>query len=276
METIFDRAERIAVQIRLRIGDKTPSIGLILGSGWGGAAGLFADADCIPYRDLSGMPRCGVEGHAGEMVVGRVGNTDAVIFRGRFHLYEGRGCDEVVLPVAVLHALGIRKLLLTNSAGGVNSSFSVGDMMVITDHINMTGLNPLLGIKARANYPIFVDMSDVYDAALSEILRESLLSADLQVRSGVYMQLTGPSYETGAEVRAYRTLGVDAVGMSTAIEAIYGHYLGMRLAAVSCITNLAAGMGGKVSHEEVLEQTSMRESKLTRAMLYFVEKSSAL
>ncbi len=276
MEDVFLRAEKIAAQIEEKIGGGLPSVGLILGSGWGGASDLLSDAVMLPYASLCGMPRCGVSGHAGEVVVGRTGKAVAAVFCGRFHLYEGRSCGEVVLPVAVLHALGVDKVLLTNAAGGVNRAFSVGDMMILADHINMTGVNPLLGVKPRDKYPVFVDMSDVYDASLSDALRGSLLAEGLSVRAGVYMQLTGPTYETRAEVRAFRVLGADAVGMSTAVEAMYARYLGMRVAAVSCITNLAAGMGGKVCHEEVLEQTALREKKLSRAICSFAEKAVSL
>lgn len=275
MEDIFARAERLADGIRARIGSRKPSVGLVLGSGWGGAAGSLSDPVKIPYASLEGMPQCGVAGHAGEMTVGKAGDVCAVIFCGRFHLYEGRPCSEVVLPVAIMHALGIKKVLLTNSAGAINASFSVGDMMVLSDHINLTGVNPLRGIRARDKYPVFVDMSAVYDAALSTVLEKSLVAADLPVKRGVYLQVMGPTYESRAEVRAYRALGADAVGMSTAVEAMYANYLRMRTAAVSCITNQAAGMGGKVCHEEVLEQTALREKKLSEAVLSFIENSAS-
>lgn len=268
---IMQRAEYIAEQIRRRSGF-LPSAGLILGSGWGGVAEALENKTIIPYAELDEMPLCGVAGHAGNFILGFSHGFPVILVQGRFHLYEGRDCAEVVLPVAVVRALGAQKLLLTNAAGGVNYAYSVGDMMVLNDHINLTGKNPLVGVRPTEKAPVFVDMTHTYDQHLSDMLSAALEGAGLKVRNGVYMQLLGPSYETPAEIRAYRTLGADAVGMSTAIEAIFARYLGMRVCAVSCITNMAAGMGDKLNHEDVLEQTSSRSAKFEKAIELFLKE----
>ena len=257
----MDRSETIAAAIRKRTAVR-PKIGLILGSGWGKAVTAMTEKCIVPYAELEGMPVCGVEGHAGNFVFGYLEGVPVAAVQGRFHLYEGRPMEEVVLPVRVLHALGVRDLLLTNAAGGVNETYSVGDLMILSDHINFTGRNPLLGVKATSENPIFVDMTHVYDDKWSETIAAKCAEAGIRAHRGVYMQVLGPSYETPAEVRAYRTLGADAAGMSTAVEAICARYLKMRVAAVSCITNQAAGCGGtEITHAEVLEIAKKNEER---------------
>ena len=255
-------SEAIAAAIHNRT-DIRPRIGLILGSGWGKAVETLAQKNIVPYADLEGMPRCGVAGHAGNFVFGYMEGVPVAAVQGRFHMYEGRPMEEILMPLRVLYALGVRDVLITNAAGGVNESYSAGDMMILTDHINLTGRNPLVGIQPTAENPIFVDMSHVYDEDLNRMIAEKCSETGFSVRQGIYMQVMGPTYETPAEVRAYRAMGADAVGMSTAVEAIYAHYLKMRVAAVSCITNKAAGAGGaEITHEEVLGMAQKNEAKL--------------
>lgn len=270
---IMQNAARIAEKIRERSGPEAPSAGIVLGSGWNGVAEALEDKTVIPYSALEGMPRCGVEGHAGNFVIGRSGKAKVVAVQGRFHLYEGRAISEAVLPVAVLYELGVRTLLLTNAAGGVNYSYAEGDMMILRDHINFTGRNPLEGVRPSPERPVFIDMTQAYDEKLSSALEAAFASAHIPVKRGVYMQLLGPSFETPAEIRAFRGMGADAVGMSTVMETIFARYLGMRVCAVSCITNLAAGMTGRpLAHDEVLAAFDGKQKKIAEAVLDFIGK----
>lgn len=270
---IMQNAARIAKKIRERSGPEALSAGIVLGSGWNGVAEALEDKTVIPYSALEGMPRCGVEGHAGNFVIGRSGKAKVVAVQGRFHLYEGRAISEAVLPVAVLYELGVRTLLLTNAAGGVNYSYAEGDMMILRDHINFTGRNPLEGVRPSPDRPVFIDMTQAYDEKLSSALEAAFVSAHIPVKRGVYMQLLGPSFETPAEIRAFRGMGADAVGMSTVMETIFARYLGMRVCAVSCITNLAAGMTGRpLAHGEVLAAFDGKQKKIAEAVLEFIGK----
>ena len=255
----YATARSIADQIRESC-SVPPRIGFVLGSGWGGVADALRNARKIPYAELRGMPRCGVEGHAGNFVLGELDGVQVVLQQGRIHMYEGHTAREAVLPVAVMRELGADRLILTNAAGGISSSFSVGDLMVLTDHMNFTGRNPLDGATPSNEYPVFADMTHVYDAAMSDALFCAGDGCGVKVHGGVYMQVLGPTFETPAEIRAYARLGADAVGMSTAIEAVYARYLKMRVAAVSCITNPAAGLSsGAIEHADVIAQSQKRE-----------------
>lgn len=257
-------AEKIAEKIRAKVSAR-PRIGVILGSGWGGIANALDDKEVLPYSELQGMPACGVAGHAGNFVFGRAGKNSVVAVQGRFHLYEGHGEAHAVLPVRILWELGVRTLILTNAAGGINPHFSVGDLMILADHINMTSRNPLIGLKPASDG--FIDMTQVYDSSLRELIREKCGNFGLPSHFGTYMQVLGPSYETPAEIRAFRSMGADAVGMSTAVEAIYARYLGMRVAGVSNITNMGAGMLlGSLAHADVLSQANSRAPLLTNLM----------
>ena len=237
----------------------TPDLALVLGSGLGGLAGQIEQPAVIPYRDVPGFPLSTAPGHAGQFVAGVLGGKKVLCMQGRFHYYEGHDMSAIALPVRVFKALGCRALILTNAAGGVNWDFSVGDFMLITDHINFMGANPLRGENEEAIGPRFCDMSRVYDAGLQEIARQVAARQGLSLQEGVYLGYMGPSYETPAEIRAFRTLGADAVGMSTVPEAIAAAHCGLPVLAMSLITNMAAGMTGKrLSGEEVIEIANQR------------------
>lgn len=261
---MIETAKKIAADIQRRKSVR-PDIGLVLGSGWGKAAEGLVGKCAVPYKELEGMPQCGVAGHAGNFLFGELSGRRVAVVQGRFHLYEGRRMEEVLLPVRILYEMGVRDILLTNAAGGVNTEYEAGDLMVLNDHINFTGRNPLVGVRPTDAFPVFVDMTKVYDGVHGETIAREGGKIGIKVHRGVYIQVLGPSYETPAEVRAFRYMGADAVGMSTAIEAVYAHYLGMRVTAVSCITNKAAGNGdAEISHKEVLDMAKLQEKRLGR------------
>jgi purine-nucleoside phosphorylase len=242
-----------------------PRLAFVLGSGFHHVLQNLEVAARLPYAKLPGFPRPGVAGHAGELLVGTLGGTPVYVLNGRAHYYEGYSLAEVTFPVRVLAALGAQAVLLTNAAGGINRRFRPGDFMLLTDHINLMGDNPLRG-PAPTGLPRFVDLTHTYDAALGKLLFQASRRARTKLQRGVYLAVSGPSYETPAEIRAFAHLGAAAVGMSTVPEAIVARQLGLRVAALSCITNLGAGLGAAtLSHDEVL-QTAQRV-KLTGAKL---------
>lgn len=256
-----ERAASIAEQLKAMTAVR-PKAAFVLGSGWGKVAQAVRDACVIGYDRLRGMPRCGVQGHAGNFVFGQLEGVPVMLVQGRFHLYEGKPVEEVVLPVAVAAELGAQTLILTNAAGGIAPSLRVGDLMLLRDHINLTGRNPLVGISPEPSFPIFVDMTRCYDAKLCGAIAEECAALGIAHGEGVYMQVLGPSYETPAEIGAFRALGADAAGMSTAVEAIYAAYRHMRIAALSCITNAAAAAGGAaIDHAEVLACLAQKQEK---------------
>ena len=271
---LAESAKRIAVEIGKR-SKAAPRVGLILGSGWGGIAAALKDGIAIPYTELPGMPACGVAGHAGNFVIGTVGKSCVAAVQGRFHLYEGHGEAQAVLPVRILYELGVRTVILTNAAGGINPNYAVGDLMILNDHINFTGRNPLIGAKSAPGEPErFVDMTEVYDKNLQSLIRQECGKLCIPAHIGTYMQVLGPSYETPAEIRAFRALGADAVGMSTAVEAIYARYLGMNIAGISCITNMGAGLfAGGLAHTDVLQESGSRGPVLTQLMRSVLERA---
>lgn len=249
--------ETCIAAIRAKAPKAAPKVGIILGSGLGAFADALADATAIPYSELPHFPISGVPGHAGRLVVGMLGGEPIVAMQGRVHYYEGYSAQEVAFPARVLCSLGIKTLVVTNAAGGINLGFGVGDLMAITDHLNLAGYNPLIGPNDDKLGPRFPDMSHAYDPALRELLLQAAKTNGTTLREGVYACLSGPSYETPAEIRMLRTLGADAVGMSTVPEVIAAAHMGVRVAGISCITNLAAGIGKhKLSHEEVAEVAS--------------------
>src|ERR1041384_2176155 len=230
-----------------------PTLAMILGSGFQHALSELNVALEIPYGQLPGFPSVGVSGHAGKLVLGHFGKTPALVLKGRSHYYEGHEMERVTFAVRVLADFGIRALLLTNAAGGINRRFRAGDFMALSDHINLMGTNPLRG-PVVAGLPQFVDLTRVYDSRLNDLLRRAARATKLKLHAGVYVAVCGPSYETPAEIRAFARLGADAVGMSTVPEAIVARQCGVNVAAVSCITNLAAGISQEnLSHAEVLE-----------------------
>ena len=264
-----------------------PTIGIILGSGLGPLADEVSEADIIPYSEIPHFPQTTVEGHRGELVIGRLENKEVAVMRGRAHFYEGYSMQQVTFPIRVMRALGVRTLIVTNAAGGLNPSFQAGDLMLITDHINlvgMAGFNPLRGPSDEDLGPRFLDMSQAYDPQLQEIAREAAKELGFELRQGVYIMLAGPTYETPADLRFIRMIGADAVGMSTVPEVIVARHGGMRVLGLSGISNVAlgshAGQGDEfsrlkgaplekgrenssgVSHEEVLAAAEAMVPKL--------------
>ena len=229
-------------------------VGIILGSGLGDYADALKDAKKIAYRDIPGFPVSTVAGHAGEWYAGELYGKRVCMMRGRFHYYEGYSLKEVTLPVRVMRELGVETLIVTNAAGSVNTGYCPGDLMVISDLINMTGANPLFGANLDAYGPRFPDMSYAFDPALRRLAVDVATGLGIRVREGVYAQMPGPCYETPAEIRMLRTLGADAVGMSTVPEVIVARHCGMRVLGISCLTNMAAGiLEQPLSHAEVME-----------------------
>jgi purine-nucleoside phosphorylase len=252
-QTLYERAEHAARFVRSRI-KEAPRLALVLGSGLGAFADEIEDPTAISYEEIPGFGRPTVEGHAGRLVVGKIEGTAAAVMQGRFHYYEGYSLDEVTFPIRVLHLLGIKSLILTNAAGGLNNSYTEGSLIVISDHLNLMGANPLRGANDPRFGPRFPDMSDVYDHEYTEIAIREAHAMSLELRRGIYAALTGPSYETPAEIRMFRLLGADAVGMSTVPEAIVARQMGIRVLAISCITNLAAGVLDRpIDHADVIE-----------------------
>ena len=239
-----------------RIGSEKPVAGIILGSGLGGLAHRIADPVGIPFGDVPGFPAATVQGHAGKLIAGRLGGRRVIALAGRFHMYEGHDAALAGFPVRVLHALGAGVLFVSNAAGGIRRTFRAGDLMLIRDHLNLMFRNPLIGAQ-EAGDERFPDMSAPYDAALANELREQASALGISLQEGVYGALLGPSYETPAEVRMLAALGADAVGMSTVPEVLVARAVGMRVAGISCITNLASGISPHaLSHAEVLETTT--------------------
>jgi purine-nucleoside phosphorylase len=244
--------EETTLYLRERI-TRAPAAVLVLGSGMAMLAEDLVDPVRLPYSGIPGFPRSTVAGHAGELVVGVLAGVEVAVMAGRFHLYEGWSPGEVVAPIRALAVLGAELLLLTNAAGGIRPGMRAGDLMLIADHINLSGMNPLTG-RVDPGEQRFPDMSAPYDPEVRRRISEYALQQGIPLEVGVYASLLGPSYETPAEIRMLRRLGADAVGMSTVPEVIVARALGMRAAAVSCITNVAAGLGpGVLSHEDVLQ-----------------------
>jgi purine-nucleoside phosphorylase len=251
--TLYERAEHAARFIRSRVGEDV-RVALVLGSGLGAFADMLEDAQPLDYSEIPGFARPTVEGHAGRLVVGKVEGVTVVAMQGRFHFYEGYTLEEVTFPVRVLGLLGVKSLVLTNAAGGLNNSFTEGSLIVISDHLNLMGANPLLGKNDPRFGPRFPDMTAVYDHEYQDLAISEAHEMGMELRRGIYAALSGPSYETPAEIRMLRLLGADAVGMSTVPEAIVARQMGLRVLGLSCITNMAAGVLDKpINHEDVIE-----------------------
>lgn len=250
----------------------TPDIALILGSGLGVIADEIESPIAIPYEDIPEFPVSTVEGHQGKLVFGTLNNKKVVAMQGRFHFYEGYSMQEVTFPVRVMQSIGIKNLIVTNAAGGVNEEFSPGDLMIITDHINQMGDNPLIGHNDFNLGVRFPDMSNAYPAQLVKHALHCAEQLNIKVQQGVYAGNTGPSYETPAEVRMLRTLGADAVGMSTVPEVIVANHGGINVLGISCISNMAAGiLDEPLSHEEVIETTEKVKSDFIQLVKKIVE-----
>ena len=234
-----------------------PTIGLILGSGLGAIADQIEDAEYYPYNEIPNFPVSTVEGHAGRLVIGKFQGKEVVAMQGRFHYYEGYSMQEVTCPVRVMRLLGVETLVVTNAAGAVNKDYTPGDLMIISDHLNLSGSNPLIGKNLSEFGTRFPDMSNAYAKELRSQVKDIAKNLGIEVREGVYAMFSGPTYETPAEVRMARILGADAVGMSTVPEVIIANHSGMKVIGVSCMTNMAAGiLEQPLNHEEVMETSA--------------------
>jgi len=250
---MYERVEEAAAAIRSRCG-LLPEVAVVLGSGLGDFADMLLDAIATPYGDVPHWPASTVVGHAGRLVIGSVAGKRIAALAGRVHFYEGHDLSTVVFATRVMGRLGVKRVILTNAAGGVNTSFSQGALMIIDDHINLLGSNPLVGLNDERFGPRFPDMTEVYSARLRGIADEVALANGIAITHGVYLAAKGPSYETPAEIRFFRTIGADAVGMSTVPEAIAARHMGLEVLGISCITNMAAGvLPGPLAHDEVME-----------------------
>ena len=256
--------------------DITPTVGVVLGSGLGGFADAVEEAVEIPYDEIPGWPEATAVGHAGTLVLGSFGGVPVVVMRGRAHLYEGLPPEKVVLGVRVLGLLGIRTLVLTNAVGAINTDFEPGELVAISDHINLQGQSPLVGPNDDTLGPRFPDMTEAYDRALRAAAQEAAARRGIELREGVYAAWLGPAFETPAEIRMLRTLGADLVGMSTAPEVLAARHMGIRCLALSCVTNMAAGVSPEpIDHERVLEVGARASETLTSLLLELVPTLSA-
>ena len=264
--SLYARAEHAAQTIRARISAE-PRIALVLGSGLGDFGNEFEDAVAIPYQEIPGFPTSTVAGHAGRLVIGKVENVPVLAMQGRVHFYEGYSLEEVTFPVRTFKLLGIKTLVLTNAAGGIDVQLSQGALMLISDHLNLMGVNPLRGPNDERFGPRFPDMSAVYSRELQEMACEEAQAMGVELRRGIYAALAGPSYETPAEIHMLRGFGADAVGMSTVPEAIVARQMGIEVLGISCITNMAAGLGNEpINHEEVVETGKQVRETFTRLL----------
>ncbi|MCP5053582.1 MAG: purine-nucleoside phosphorylase [bacterium] len=272
--SIYDQIEEARDFIKGRSASSLePEVGVILGSGLGEYAESLEDKTIIPYGEIPHFKKVSVKGHAGRLVMGKIQGRPVAVMQGRYHFYEGHHITEVVFPVRVLCGLGIKKLLLTNASGGINRLLEAGDLMIIRDHINMMGTNPLIGENDERLGPRFPDMSNVYDEELAEITARGMREMGLGVKKGVYLALTGPSYETPAEVKMLGVLGADAVGMSTVPEAIVACQMGVRVAGISCVCNLAAGISKTpLSHKEVTETANRVKEPFKKLLTGIIPK----
>lgn len=274
MTDVRQQMEEAAAAIRARVPFQ-PELGIVLGSGLGALADHIERVGVVPYTEIPHFPRATVPGHAGELVLGWLEGKRVAALRGRVHVYEGYTMQEVVFPVRVLWALGCRTLLVSNAAGGLNREWRAGDLMVISDHINFQGTNPLIGPNDDRLGPRFPDMSQAYDPQLIELAERCALEERIPLRKGVYVAVTGPSYETPAELRMLRALGADAVGMSTVPEVIAARHLGMRVLGITAITDMATGeVVQPVTHEEVLRVARELEPRFVRLVRRIVREMS--
>lgn len=248
------RIDKAVARLRKRLGDRAPRVGLILGSGLGSFADGLRDQEVVPYGDIPGFPVSSVAGHAGQLVLGRVGETWCLVMQGRVHYYEGYDLSEVVFPARALVSFGCQAMVVTNAAGGIAPDYVPGDLVLLRDHINLMGANALRGPNPDFLGTRFPDMSAAYDPALREVAKAVAREQGLDLKTGVYAAMAGPSYETPAEIRMLGAVGADLVGMSTVPEVIAARHMGARVLGMSCVTNLAAGISRQpLSHEEVAE-----------------------
>ncbi|WP_446742244.1 purine-nucleoside phosphorylase [Silvibacterium acidisoli] len=262
----FDQAAEAAAYLSARLTIR-PAIAVVLGSGLGGFAAELGQPVTIPYSEIPHFPQSTVPGHHGQLVAGTLKGVPLIVMQGRVHGYEGYSPEQVVFPVRVLRCLGIRSLVLTNAAGGIRESLKQGQLVLLSDHINFTGKNPVAGANDERFGPRFFDMSEAYSKTLREIAQRAAQSEGYVLEEGVYLGLLGPSFETPAEIRAFRTMGADLVGMSTVMETIAARHMGIEVLGISCVTNMAAGIQAEpLSHEEVMETGRRVESTIARLL----------
>lgn len=272
MNPVYEKLMNCYKDVRNKT-DFEPKVAIVLGSGLGDYASQIRVVQEIPYGEIEGFPVSTVPGHDGRFILGYIESIPVICMKGRVHYYEGYAITDVVLPIRLMKLMGAEILLLTNAAGGVNTSFHAGDLMLIGDHISMFAPNPLIGANIDELGTRFPDMSKVYDEQLRQAIRDVARENDIYLQEGVYAQLTGPSFESPAEIRALRMLGCDAVGMSTVVEAIAANHMGMRIAGISCICNLAAGMtANPLSHKEVQEAADRTAPKFTKLLTETVKR----
>jgi purine-nucleoside phosphorylase len=261
-ETIFDKANAAADFVLARTALR-PEVGIVLGSGLGAFAAQLEAPVAIPFAEIPYFPPSTVPGHSGRFVTGTIAGVPVAVMQGRVHAYEGYSSDEVTLPIRVLGRMGVRSLVLTNAAGGINPAFRQGQLVLIADHINFSGRNPVAGRNDERLGPRFFDMSEAYSARLRRLAHEAAHAMDFRLDEGVYVSVLGPSFETPAEIRAFRAMGADLVGMSTVQETIAARQMGIEVLGISCVTNMAAGIQPEpLSHEEVIETGRRVEGQL--------------
>jgi purine-nucleoside phosphorylase len=252
-DTVFEKANAAAEFVLART-ELRPRIAIVLGSGLGAFAEQLESAVAISFAEIPHFPQSTVPGHSGKLVIGKVAGVPVAVMQGRVHGYEGYSSEEVTFPVRVLGRMGVQTLVLTNAAGGINEGLKRGQLVLIADHINLSGRNPVAGRADERLGPRFFDMSEAYSRRLRELAHEAARAMEFRLDEGVYLSVLGPSFETPAEIRAFRTMGADLVGMSTVQEAIVARQMGMEVLGISCVTNMAAGISAEpLSHEEVME-----------------------
>jgi len=278
----FDQVSEAAHFLRARLGPLAPHVGIVLGSGLGAVAGSVADLVAVPYAQIPHFPQSTVEGHSGRIVAGHLGGAPVVVMQGRVHFYEGYSPLQVTFPMRVLGALGLRAVVLTNAAGGIAPEYHVGQLVALADHINLMGFNPLTGPNEprfgfRPGSGLrFFDMTEAYSRPLRALARLAAAEEGFPLEEGVYLATPGPSFETPAEIRAFRALGATLVGMSTVPETIVARHMGLEVLGLSCVTNLAAGLGAtKLSHEEVFETGRQVERRLAALLTRLIPQIAA-
>ncbi len=268
----FEKVQECAAFIRERTDGELPKLAMVLGSGLNSLADAMEDATVFSYADLPGFPKPTVEGHAGRMLIGRLGGKPVICMQGRAHAYEGNSEEKLAFSTRVLWALGVEVLLLTNAAGSLRTEVGPGSLMAITDHINFSGINPLVGVNDDRFGVRFPDVTEAWDKALTKKLHKCAKSLNIDLHDGVYLMAKGPNFETPAEIRAFRVLGADAVGMSTVPECLVAKHCGMKVIGISSITNLAAGMQAELTHHETMEYGAIAAVNLEKLLRAFVNE----